>query len=279
MTVPAVGPSRAERRRQRAEARAREQERRWSRNRFAVPHRTDGAKVTLGVAWFAGLLASIVVGPFIVAIFVVPAAAIAALQTAHAWARVTVSDRQLAAGFAALIALTGVTGNPLWLGLGVVVGTLSLAAYGGATLTASNDDPIRFAEVMVRSVVPVAIAAGSLLVLAESHAGPFVALVAMVSAYEVGDFLVGSGAANDVEGPVAGLVALAMVGYGVWLLPPDPLTASVIPFVVALTALSCVLGQLLGSLVLPRGDAWAPGLRRLDSYLVAAPLWVLLVGS
>ncbi len=277
MTAPAAGPSRIERRRQRAEIRTREQERRWSQNRFAVPHRTDGAKVTLGVAWFVGLLASIVVGPVIVAVFVIPAAAIAALQTAHAWARVTTSDRQLAAAFAVLIALPGLAGDPLWLGLGAVVGTLSLAAYGGATLTSTDDDPIRFTEVMVRSVVPVAVAAGSLLVLAGSHAGPFVALVAMVSAYEVGDFVVGSGAENDVEGPAAGLVALALVGYGVSLLPPDPLTASVVPFVIALTALSCVLGQLLGSALLPRGDAWAPGLRRLDSYLLAAPLWVLLV--
>jgi hypothetical protein len=44
-----------------------------------------------------------------------------------------------------------------------------------------------------------------------------------------------------------------------------------------LTALSCPLGQLLASALLPRGAAWAPALRRIDSYLLAAPLWLVLL--
>lgn len=254
-----------------------EQERRWSRQRYAVPHRVDGPKVTLGTAWFVVLVAAVTVAPFMVASVVVPVVGLAALQTAQAWARVTLSDPQLATGAAVLIAATGLAGNVAWLGAATVVGALALAGYGAATLTGRGDDPARFAEIMVRCSVPVAVAGGCLVSLALDDPALFVALVLMISAYEVGDFLVGSGASNDIEGPAAGLVALAMVGFGVWLLPPQPLTATAVPFFVIVTAVCSPLGQIFGSALLPRGDAAAPALRRLDSYLLAAPAWVLLV--
>ncbi len=278
VSVPApTTPPRRERRQRRAEQRVQAQEQRWSQQRFAVPHRIDGPKITLGVAWFLGLLAAITVSPRLVALFVLPAAAIAALQVAHAWERFAVLDRQLAAVLAVLVALPALSGSLLWFGAGVVLGTLAISAYAGATLTSQRDEPLRFVEVTIRSALPVAIASGSLLLLAASHTGAFVALLCLVSAYESGDFLVGSGAVNDVEGPAAGVVAVGIVGAGVWLLPPEPLTTTIVPFLVALTALACPVGQIFGSALLPRGDAWAPGLRRLDSYLLAAPLWLLLL--
>ncbi len=273
MTGSVPAPSR----RQAARAeRGRAEEARWQQRRFAVPHRVDGPKITLGVAWFLGLLASVTAAPWLVALFVVPAAGLAAMQCAHAWARVTVSDHQLAAAFAALMALSGLAGDTLWVGAAVLVGTAAILLYAFVAV-GSAGDPLRFAEVMVRSTVPPAVAAASLMLLAVSDPGPFVALLLLVSAYETGDFIVGSGAANDVEGPAAGLVALGMVGFGVWLLPPAPLTETDVPFFVALTALCCPLGQLLASAMLPRGDAAAPALRRLDSHLLAAVLWLLLI--
>lgn len=288
MTVSApvaAKPSRRDRRQRRAEQRLQAQEHRWSQQRYAVPRRIDGPKITLGVAWFLGLVAAITVEPRLVAIFVIPAAAIAALQIAHAWKHETTLDRHLAAALdhqltaavAVLVVLPAVLGNVLWFGAGVVLGTLAVAAYAGATLGERSDQPVFFAEITIRSAVPVAVAAGSLILLAATHTGVFVALVCLVSAYEAGDFLVGSGALNDVEGPAAGVVAVGIVGAGVWLLPPEPLTASIVPFFVAMTALACPVGQVFGSALLPRGDAWAPGLRRLDSYLLAAPLWLLVV--
>lgn len=253
------------------------QEQRWRQQRFAVPHRVDGPKVTLGVAWFLGLLAATTLTPKLVAIFVLPAAAIAALQTAHAWEREASIDRQLAAGLTVVVAATGLFDSALWLGMGVVVATLAIAAYAGATVTGRGAQPLQFAELTVRCAIPMGVAAGSLTLLASQHVGAFVALLCLVSAYESGDFLIGSGAVNDVEGPAAGVVAVGIVGAGVWLLAPEPLTTTIIPFFVALTALACPLGQIFGSALLPRGDAWAPGLRRIDSYLLAAPIWLLLL--
>lgn len=269
--------SRRDRRQHRARQRHVAQEERWNQRRYGVPHRIDGPKVTLGIAWFLGLLATLSVAPPLVALFVVPAAVIASLQTAHAWERSAIVDRQLAAGATLAVSLTAVTGNRLWLGAAIVLAALAIAGYAGATLTARGQDPIRFAELMIRSSIPVALAAGSLIGLAVDHAGLFIALVCLVSAYETGDFLVGSGATLDVEGPMAGVVALGIVGGGVWLLVPSPLTTDLVPFIVALTALACPLGQLFASALLPHGGAWAPGLRRLDSYLLAAPLWFVLL--
>ena len=43
-------------------------------------------------------------------------------------------------------------------------------------------------------------------------------------------------------------------------------------------ALFCPLGQVAASALLPRADARAPALRRLDSLLLLGPAWPLLVG-
>ena len=43
-------------------------------------------------------------------------------------------------------------------------------------------------------------------------------------------------------------------------------------------ALLCPLGQVVASALLPRADAPAPALRRLDSLLLLGPTWPFLVG-
>ncbi len=48
--------------------------------------------------------------------------------------------------------------------------------------------------------------------------------------------------------------------------------------VCGITMLAAPLGQLLASAILPRAGAPASGLRRLDSLLLAAPIWAYSVG-
>jgi hypothetical protein len=45
----------------------------------------------------------------------------------------------------------------------------------------------------------------------------------------------------------------------------------------ALAAVLCPMGQLVASLILPKVDAPATALRRIDSLLVLAPAWALAV--
>ena len=131
----------------------------------------------------------------------------------------------------------------------------------------------------MRSSIPVGLAAGSLAGLTDVGFGAVLALILLTSAYETGDFLVGSGSANALEGPLSGLVALGTVLFILWIVAPAPFTASSIVLFGALAAVCCPLGQIFASALLPRGAAWAPALRRLDSYLISAPLWLLLLRS
>ena len=72
-----------------------------------------------------------------------------------------------------------------------------------------------------------------------------VALVLAVSAYEIGDYLVGSGARNALEGPIAGAVAVLVVQFAVAAvgLPPFELENGLA--FAALAAVLCPLGQLV----------------------------------
>jgi hypothetical protein len=104
-----------------------------------------------------------------------------------------------------------------------------------------------------------------------------VGLVLIVAAYEVGDYIVGSGARNAFEGPIAGATAIVVVTFAITVVGLKPF---VFPdsFVLAGTAaVLCPAGQLLASLILPKVDAAAGALRRIDSLLILAPVWAFAV--
>jgi CDP-diglyceride synthetase len=108
--------------------------------------------------------------------------------------------------------------------------------------------------------------------------GSAIALLLLVSAYETGDYIVGSGARNPYEGPVAGIAAITVITFII-----STLRISVFEFTQAwiyggAVALLAPLGQLFASALLPAAGAPASGLRRLDSLLFAAPLWCVAVG-
>ena len=85
----------------------------------------------------------------------------------------------------------------------------------------------------------------------------------------------GSGAHNSFEGPLAGLIALVVVALAILVIPPPAFPDSFVFFatLAGITGLSAVIGQMFASILLPRSTAWAPALRRLDSYLITAPIW------
>ena len=69
---------------------------------------------------------------------------------------------------------------------------------------------------------------------------------------------------------------MAVIGYGLTVFPPDPFTSTSMPAFVLLAAIGAVLGPVAASAILPRGISWSPGLRRLDSHLLTAPMFLLL---
>jgi hypothetical protein len=104
-----------------------------------------------------------------------------------------------------------------------------------------------------------------------------VGLVVIVAAYEVGDFLVGSGASNPYEGPVAGATAIVVVTFAITALGLKPFVFPGSFALAALAAVLCPAGQLTASLILPKVDAPASALRRIDSILLLAPVWAVAV--
>lgn len=271
-----------ERRTQRIEERALARESRWRHHRFAVPYRTSGPKLTLGVLWFAATVASTLFYAPAAAVLFAAVAVLAALQSAdtHFSGSGSLSrdvSLGLAGGVAGLIALAGLNGM-------FYVGLVSLLAVAVCAMVAvwaegfdDYDAVVEATQISIRSAVPVGVAAGSMAALGQVAPFALVTMVVLISAYEIGDFSVGTGSANALEGPIAGVAFLAVVAYAARLLPLEPMTAETIIAFSALTAVCCPLGQIFASALLPHGDRWAPALRRLDSYLLAAPLWLLLL--
>lgn len=270
-------PGRRTRKEARRRGRAMEREARWEKYRFAVPYRTDGPKLTFGVAWFVLLMGAVVTSPVLVALLAATVAGMAGLQTGYAWYPRHQPTRWWAAAGAFVAGMAGVVGG-IGLVIAIVLGVAVSAAYAVGNPSRSQSTG-SLMEVAARSIIPVGVAAASLSALTAIGTGAAIALVVLVSAYEAGDFIVGSGASNPVEGPVSGLIALGAVVFILWVVTPSPFSSSSIVVFGALAGVCCPLGQIAASAILPRGSSWAPALRRLDSYLLVTPLWVVLVGS
>jgi hypothetical protein len=264
--------------------RARSREARWQNNRLAVPYPTDGPKITFGVLWFLLLIGAVVLGEYVdrsavssvaVAAVAAPVAALAGLQTGHAWFPTQGATRSWTAAAAYLTGVAGLVGPwgvPIGVFLGLITVLLYVMLYRGHRRSSAE-----LLDVLVRSAIPAGLAVASMAALGSVGIGAQVSLILLVSAYEAGDFIVGSGASNAVEGPLAGLVSLGAMSFILFLVQPAPFDSSSILLLAIVTGICCPIGQVLASGLLPRGNAWAPALRRLDSYLLAAPIWLLLV--
>ncbi len=284
---PRKRPSRTQKRSARARAAEEARYSRWSKNRLAIPYSTDGPKVTFGVIWFvlivgAPLLVELQRGEDwfapIATLVLAIVGALAGAQTASRWFRQSNLHAAAAGTLVAACVVAAAYSTALFMITLIVCGVGAVLA---ASIPGSGKSMPETVSGMLRAVVPVSLAAGSLVALVSREyqegagSGMLLAIVLLVSAYEAGDFLVGSGANNAVEGPASGIIALAVVGFGLYLLTPSSFpTSNGILLFVALTALCCPLGQMFASLLLPSSISWAPALRRLDSYLLAAPIWL-----
>lgn len=257
--------------------RARAARARRGRRRYAVVYDTSGPKVRLGVAWFLVALAAIAVGPLAVALVYGGAAAVAAAQTARAWRRRRLRPNDVVAGGIAgamgLGACFGAGGGGLALLAGVA------AAYVTATGdTKSPNSALADAGWTLQCALPPGLVALSMVLLARLDQGSAIALLLLVSAYETGDYLVGSGARNPYEGPAAGGSAIVVITFILSTLPISALDFGQAWLFGGLVLVVAPLGQLAASALLPAAAAPASALRRLDSLLIAAPLWCFGVG-
>jgi hypothetical protein len=247
------------------------------RRRLAVVYDVDGPRIRLGVAWFAGAMASMLL-PVTAAVAFAVAAGFAGRQIARAWGAVS-WHVDVAAGLAAVPVLAALAGLPAAIGaavLALVVAVGCALAPDGARLPGS-DGRVAAAGILALAVVPAV--AGASVVLVRSHSVvAAVVLIVVASAYEVGDYIVGSGASNPLEGPLAGITTASLVALPLALILVEPYDTAGVSLL-AFAAAACPLGQIIASAVLPGAGAYAPALRRIDTLLLLGPVWVAAAGA
>jgi hypothetical protein len=246
--------------------------------RYAVVYDIDGPRVRLGMLWFLVATVAIVFGPLTTAFFYGGVAAVAAAQSVRAWRRRRQRPHRVVAaamaGGVALGACLGAGGG----GLAVLVGTGAAVAVATGD-TRSRTPIVTDAGWTIQCGLPAGLAAMSMVLLTRLDQGSAFALLLLVSAYETGDYLIGSGARNPYEGPVAGIAGVTVVTFIVSTFGISAFDVGQAWMFGALVAGLAPLGQLFASALLPAAGAPASGLRRLDSLLLAGPAWYLGIAT
>ena len=256
-------------------------EKRRYRARYAIVYDVAGPRVLLGVGWAILVAISLVYPPGrpgVPAALFAAAAAWAAYQTRMAWRAQRPEGNQwvAAAGAGALPLAAAFLGSQ---GLGV-----ALLAFVALALVAELIDggrtraTVAVAGHVVTCGVWVGLASASVVLTLRYEIGAVITLLVLVAVYEASDYIVGSGASNLIEGPLAGIISIAVVIAIVAFLRVPPFRGVDALAFGGLAAIGCPLGQLVGSALLPIPAAPAPALRRLDSLLVLAPVWAWQVG-
>jgi hypothetical protein len=251
-------------------------ETRLANSRFGIVYDIDGPRVRLGIVWFVAAVVACAVATAALAVVVAAVAALAAAQTAQAlrnrWRRPSLG---VAAAVGASIPLAAAFGVAL-AGLTIVVATIAATLLAGA-VRPRRTDPLVDSGAVVRSAVFVGLGAAALVVLHRFDVGAAITLLVMASAYEAGDYLIGSGASNAVEGPLSGVLALVVVTGALAVAQPPPFTGGGLWLYAVVAGATIPIGQVIASAILPRAGAPAPALRRLDSYLLSGPTWLVLL--
>lgn len=242
---------------------------------YAVYHDVKRPHVRLGVMWLALLLGALWLGEVALAVLYGLVAAVGALQTAKAWRRRRQRPNMLVAGLGALaMALAAVAGSRA---VGAVVLLIVAAALGAALADERRRSTVADAGFTVRSSVFIGLAAASVVLVYEYQAGAALSLIVLACAYEAGDYVIGSGSPNPYEGPLAGFAAVAVLTFSLFVFEPQPFDDAGILIYGATIGVLAPLGQLAASLLLPDSRAVASGLRRLDTLLLAGPVWLVLL--
>jgi hypothetical protein len=250
------------------------------RRRYGVPYDTQGPKVRLGALWFVAVMTSMAIRPLrpyglAVLYAVVAGYAAAQILDAHA-GRDTTRDRRIAAIGAATVAVLATSGARA---VGVAILVLVVAAVASTVAAPEPGRPtLGRAGHIVGAAGVCGGAVASLVLLADYEIGAVLILLTFVMVYDASDFVIGSGASNGIEGPLAGVLSIIVFSAIFAETSVPPFHGVDIWSFAALTAVALPLGQILASALLPRAEARAPALRRLDTMLVAAPAWAGLVG-
>ena len=250
--------------------------------RYAVVYDLDGPRVRLGIAWFVLIMGALAVDRLVFDIQLLPlvmaaVAAAAAMEIVDAWQGAAVgADRYVAGASAAAIGMSAVLGARF---TGLVVLLMVVVAVVVAGLRATRRSSILAgAGLTLQACLLPGITAAGVVLSMRYEIGAVLLLLFFVCAFDLGDFLVGSGADSVIEGPIAGGAAILVVTAIAAVVKAPPFHGAGVWAFGVLAVVACPAGQIVGGLLLPDATVRAPALRRLDSLLVIGPLWAWLVG-
>jgi hypothetical protein len=254
----------------------------WA-ERVVSGEQLSGPRGRLGVLWFFVAVVAATVGLVPLTVLFAVVAAVAGLQNAAAWRRARKRPVQVLAGLTgAALPLAAALGIAL---LGAVVLLATVAAVAAAMVTAGRPGGARrgrprtlaVAGLTLRCGLFTGLAAASAVLVWRTDAVAFVVLLVLISAYEVGDYLVGSGANTPIEGPLAGIAAVMVLTFALSVFQLGPFDSQAAWVFGGLVAAAAPLGTFVGSTLAPSAAAGGPGLRRLDAWLIAGPLWAWML--
>jgi len=228
----------------------------------------------IGLAWALATVAVVIAGPTWIAGWLGVTAFVGACQAAGTRRALDVCPPPWLAGVASLLPpIAAVFGGRY------VVGVVAAGLAGAVVVRTFGSHRPDAHNVSLALLIGMAtgVAAASLVLAREVDVEGAVYLLVCICLYDAGAYLVGTGAAAAWEGPLAGVVALIPVTIlaAVVLVPPFP---SGTPLALGLlAAVLAPLGPLVGTALLGRRDADAPGLRRLDSLILLGPAWAWLI--
>jgi hypothetical protein len=245
--------------------------------RWAPPHDIDGPKVRLGLAWFGVATLALLIGPLATALAFGLAAAAGAAQAARCWRRRGLRPNELvAAGMAGAVAVGASLGAG---GAGLaILGGVAVAAFAAGADVRSRQSTLTDAGITIQCALPLGVAAMSMVLLTRLDRGSAVALLLLISAYDAGDFVFGSASAAVWDGPAVGVISMLALTPVVAGLPISGLGFVDACALGVAAAVAAPVGQVLGSAILPSAAGPASALRRIDTLLLAAPMWAWGVG-
>jgi hypothetical protein len=238
-----------------------------------------------GLGWFLVACIALALGTPVFGVLLAVLAAVAGLQTAAAWGRGRHPAQLVAAVGGAALPLAAVAGTGL---LGAVSIAFAVAAVGVGVRSRSRSARTRDARpssvlavsgVALRSGWVLGIGAGCAVVVGRTDRFALLILLVLVSAYEVGDYVVGTGAGNPVEGPIAGVVAVAALTFTLSVFQLGPFDTEAAWVFGGLAAVLTPLGPMVASTLVPTASSGGPALRRLDSWILVAPVWMWMLWS
>lgn len=253
---------------------------RWVQRLFTT-HDIYGPRVRFGVLWFAVQAFAVWRGADALALLYGVIGVVAALQTTREWRRHYSQPSRLVAAVGAGILPFSATFGIGAVGLvvfGIVIASVAFALFRRRHRW--SRPLLDAASCTVRSSVFVGVAGASVVLTYKASLAGVLILLGLIAAYEVGDFLIGAESAGVLIGPMGGMLTAAVftAPIAVFNISPFEQLADYVVFG-GIIVVFCPLSQIAGSLILPSARAWSPALRRVDSLLLTAPVWLLLLWS